>query len=258
MGLAAAGLAGAPALANDCAGEVAATGVVRAVLDGRTVMLEDGRVVRLAGIDIPRLPETREADVPSAEALARTFLEARIGRQPVTIRSYLSATDRYGRIRGYVFLDGEGLEGSIQHVMLALGLVRIADRVGNPACATSLQARERQARAAKLGLWADARHAARPADDPAAVLGLRGRLGMVEGRVLSVRESGATIYVNFGRRWSEDFTVTIAKRNARMLAAGGLDPKRLERRIVRVRGFVEERGGPWIEVVRPEQVEIVR
>jgi hypothetical protein len=31
--------------------------------------------------------------------------------------------------------------------------------------------------------------------------------------VLSVRESGATIYVNFGRRWTEDFTVTILKRN---------------------------------------------
>ena len=33
-------------------------------------------------------------------------------------------------------------------------------------------------------------------------------------------------------------------------------PKRLEGRRVRVRGFVEERGGPWIEATAPEQFEI--
>ena len=75
--------------------------------------------------------------------------------------------------------------------------------------------------------------------------------------MISVRESGATIYVNFSRKWSEDFTVTIAKRNERMLKAAGLDVKRLERRTVRVRGYVEERGGPWIDVTLPEQIEIV-
>jgi hypothetical protein len=64
------------------------------------------------------------------------------------------------------------------------------------------------------------------------VLAEQGRFALVEGRVLSVRESGATIYVNFGRRWTEDFTVTIL-----------------------VRGWIEERGGPWIEATRPEQIE---
>jgi len=74
-----------------------------------------------------------------------------------------------------------------------------------------------------------------------------------------VRESGATIYVNFGRRWSEDFTVTILKRSERRFAAAGLDVQRLAGRRVRVRGWIEERGGaggsPWIEVAHPEQIE---
>ena len=74
---------------------------------------------------------------------------------------------------------------------------------------------------------------------------------MVEGRVLSVRESGGTIYVNFGRRWSEDFTVTVAKRNERAMNAGAVDLRQLEKRMVRVRGFIEERGGPWLDVTRP-------
>jgi micrococcal nuclease len=41
-----------------------------------------------------------------------------------------------------------------------------------------------------------------------------------------------------------------------MFAAAGLEPKRLENRSVRVRGWVEERNGPRIEVTRPEQIEI--
>jgi hypothetical protein len=88
------------------------------------------------------------------------------------------------------------------------------------------------------------------------VLAQRGRFTLVEGKVLSVRESGGTVYVNFGRRWSEDFTVTALKRNERNFAAAGLELKRLAGRHVRVRGTVEERGGPWIEATRPEQIEI--
>jgi hypothetical protein len=116
---------------------------------------------------------------------------------------------------------------------------------------------ERQARTAALGLWGAPEHVVLRADDPAAVSMRRGSFALVEGRVLSVREAGSTIYVNFGRRWSEDFTVTIAKRNERAFSAAGLEPKRLDRREVRVRGWVEERGGPWIDAAHPGQIEVV-
>ena len=88
-------------------------------------------------------------------------------------------------------------------------------------------AHEDKARAAKLGLWAEPYYVISKAEDPAEVLTRRGRFALVEGKVLSVRESGGTIYVNFGRRWSEDFTVTIAKRNERAFSAAGLAPKTL-------------------------------
>ena len=94
------------------------------------------------------------------------------------------------------------------------------------------------------------------AENPTALLAALGKFAIVEGKVISVRESGGTIYVNFGRRWSEDFTVTILKRNARKFTDGGMEPKRLEGRVVRVRGFIEERGGPWIEAAIPQQIEI--
>jgi hypothetical protein len=78
-----------------------------------------------------------------------------------------------------------------------------------------------------------------------------------------VHESGATVYVNFGRHWSEDFSVTIRKRNEGSFAAANLDLKRFAGRRLRIRGWVEARGGvggspwhaPWIEAVYPEQIE---
>jgi hypothetical protein len=79
---------------------------------------------------------------------------------------------------------------------------------------------------------------------------------VVEGKVSSVRESGGTIYVNFGRRWSQALTVTILKRHERTFAAVGMEPKKLENRRVRVRGWLEERNGPRIEAAHPEQIEI--
>ena len=66
------------------------------------------------------------------------------------------------------------------------------------------------------------------AGNPAQILAFRGRFAVVEGKVLSVRESGGTIYVNFGRRWTEDFTVTALKRNERTFADAGLELKKLE------------------------------
>jgi hypothetical protein len=128
--------------------------------------------------------------------------------------------------------------------------------VGSRDCAMELLARERAARAAKLGLWADSYYDLLAADNPAGVLAQRDRFALVEGKVLSVRESGATIYVNFGRRWTEDFTVTILKRNERKFVAAGVEPKRLAGRLIRVRGWIEERGGPWIEPAYPEQIEL--
>ena len=77
----------------------------------------------------------------------------------------------------------------------------------------------------------------------------------MEGKVLSVRESGATIYVNFGRIWTRDFTVTIARRMERAFTAAGMAPKALEGRRIRVRGWIEQRGGPIIAAEAPEQIE---
>ena len=122
---------------------------------------------------------------------------------------------------------------------------------------TFLRGVERRARAEMLGLWGDPYFVMKEAQYPDDVLTELGRFALVGGKVLSVNESGGLVYLNFGRRWRENFTVTVAKRNQRMFIAAGLDPAKLAGRQIEVRGWIEERGGPAIEASRPEQIEIV-
>ena len=234
-----AALTAGAAHAEDCRLVTIGTATVRAAT-GAGIALEDGRTVRLAALDL-----AQDADLAAGTAL--TLKHA--GKAP--------ETDRYGRVVAHVFISQDGAERWFQADLVRRGWARVSARVGDAACARALLAEERAARTAKLGLWGEAYYVIGKADDPAEVLKDRGRFALVEGKVLSVRESGGTIYVNFGRRWSEDFTVTIAKRIERAFAAAGLQPKSLAGRRVRIRGWIEERGGPWVDAARPEQIEVL-
>ena len=239
---------------TDCKVEAIGTGAARRVIDGRTFQLDDGQHVRLAAVEVPPMPLPGESG-PQVKAglAAKSALEALLAGRNVTLKKLGPNADRYGRIVALVSI--EGAARSVQQDMLAQGHALVSAEIGERACATHLFAAEHSARTGNLGLWSMPYYVIQRANDPAKVLAERGRFTLVEGKVLSVRESGATIYVNFGRRWSEDFTVTILKRHARAFAAGGIDPKKLAGRQIRVRGVIEERGGPWIEATRPEQIE---
>jgi endonuclease YncB( thermonuclease family) len=242
---------------TSCVGEVIASGTARTVIDGRTFVLDDGREVRLAAIEVPSMrPVEGSAEAAAAGRAAKTALEHLVLGQPVLLHRLGSTPDRYGGLSGHVFTTNNGAASSVQRAMIGDGHARVGARVAERACAADFLQRERAARSAKLGLWAYSDYDIQHADNAAEILAHRGRFAVVEGKVLSVRESGATIYLNFGRRWSEDFTVTILKRNERTFSAGGVEPKKLEGRRIMVRGWIEERGGPWIDATHPEQIEI--
>jgi endonuclease YncB( thermonuclease family) len=232
-----------------CRFNVVGTGKVARILDGRSFALDDGREVRLAGIEVPP-PALDAADS------ARNALESMLSERAVALRNERAAQDRYGRLLAYVDIVTEGPSVAVAHAMIGSGHARVTADVGNTACAAELLSRERVARAAKLGLWGDPGYVVRGAERYQDLLAERGHFTVVEGKVLSVRESGGTIYMNFGRRWSQALTVTISKRHERMFAGAGVQPKRLANRLVRVRGWIDERNGPRIEATRPEQIEI--
>jgi micrococcal nuclease len=256
----------APAAAEDgkrpaaCGSEPAVTteaGKVTAVLDGRTFVLEDGRELRLAGIEVPAtLPASGGGDgaaLPAAHA-AKAALEELVAGRTVSLKRFSPESDRYGRRLVHAFVAGAGDELWVQGALVAQGHARVAARLDS--CAKELLPSERSARAAGLGLWGDPQFRLRPAENPTDILAERGRFALVEGKIISVRESGGTVYLNFGRVWTRDFAVTVLKRNERLFTASGMELKKLEGRRIRIRGWVEERGGPRIEAHGPEQIEI--
>ena len=218
------------------------TATVASVRDGRTLLLTDGRELRLAAIE--------------ADDASRAALNALAAGRTLQLEKLGPEQDRYGRVVAIAYTDDA--RESLQQVMLAQGQARVSGRVGNRPCAELLLKAEHTARATVRGIWADPNFAPLPSHDVARFRAVRGRFALVEGKVLSVRESGATIYVNFGRRWAQDFAVTILKRHRRDFAAAGIEPKELEGRRIRVRGWVEQRRGPMMEASVPEQIEVIR
>ena len=216
------------------------TAAVAAVQDGRTLLLADGRVLRLAGI---------EAGGDNAT------LQSIVAGNPLRLKTLGQDHDRYGRIVAFAFIADA--PASLQQTLLDQGQARVSARVGDKGCADALLRAEQAARVAKRGLWADPNFAPLSAENLSGLAAARGRFALVEGKVLSVRESGATIYVNFGRHWTRDFTVTILRRLQRALAAAGVAPKVLAGRRIRVRGWIEEGGGPIIAAEAPEQIELL-
>jgi endonuclease YncB( thermonuclease family) len=218
-------------------------GRVAAVVDGRTFRLQDGREVRLAGIEPVLAEKANQASV----------LAAPVAGREVTLSGEDDAPDRYGRQPAFVFLRGP--ETLVQSELLARGEALVSATVVHKECASILIAAEAAAREAKRGTWGDPA-AIKNAESPGDILAGIGRFTVVEGEVLSVRQAGAMTYLNFGRSWTQGFAVTISRRMTAGLEVAGIIVKSLENRRIRVRGC-EARGGPRIEVLRVGQIELL-
>jgi endonuclease YncB( thermonuclease family) len=219
-------------------------GRVSAVIDARTFRMDDGREVHLAGIETT----TAAARVDGAAALG-----ALVAGRDVALRGATDAPDRYGRQPAFVFVDQAAVP--VQHQLLAQGDALVSGNVADQACAAELLAAEAAARRARRGIWTD-RAAIKNAESPGELMTRIGQFTVVEGKVLSVRQAGAITYINFGRRWTRDFAVTISKRVLPSFEAAGLSLKSLENKRIRVRGWIEARGGPRIEAAQVGQIEM--
>jgi endonuclease YncB( thermonuclease family) len=228
--------------AAGCLFAVQGEGRVAAVIDARSFRLDDGREIRLAGIE--------PANTDKAKGAAA--LAAVIGGHDVTLHGEDDTPDRYGRQTAFVFVAETPAQSELLHRGEALFAADVADKD----CAGTLAAAEADAIKAKIGIWS-APTAIKNAESPGDILAGIGRFTVVEGKVLSVRQTGATTYLNFGRNWTQDFAATISRRMIPAFEAAGLSPKSLENRRIRVRGFILSRGGPRIEVLRVGQIEVL-
>ncbi|MEX2249233.1 MAG: thermonuclease family protein [Parvibaculum sp.] len=238
------------------------------IVDGDTLVLDNGRQVRFTGIQAPKLPLGRaNFKAWPLAGDAYSTLSALALDKPVALRHGGSHEDRHGRILAHVFaVDENGEVLWLQQEMLRRGLARVYTFRDNRACAAELLAAEREAREARRGIWADPFYAVRAADDTATLARLHGGFELVEGVVVSAAVIRGRIYLNFGQDWQDDFTVTVAPGDARLFLDDRIwsvlleqtdGPSGLVGRRVRVRGWLGRYNGPEITLTHPEQIELL-
>jgi len=233
-------------------------GTVTEIVDGDTLLLDTGRVVRLIGIQAPKLALGRAGheDWPRGDEARQALSDLTLGK-PVLLRYGGEEIDRHGRTLAQLFVTAGADPLWVQQAMLAGGQARVYSFPDNRACVAELLAAEGRARAAGLGIWADSHYRVRRADRPADLIARAGNYEIAEGRVLAAERLGGQVFLNFGRYYKEDFTAVIDARALRQFAGTGLDPARLGGALVRVRGWVDDRDGPRIAVTHPEQIEVL-
>ncbi len=208
--------------------------------------LADGRRLVFRGLILPTRLAVTEG-LPAAAAAAAGPVLAGAEVRPAALH-----TDRHGRLVGDALLLRPGAPPShLAAALLAAG-AGYADPAQAPGC--PLAAAEAEARQAGRGIWtlpgakADARD----------VAGLSRRVGLfslVEGRVTAAGATRDRVFLNFGERWREDFTVILAKEDFATIFGEGLPPARLAGRWIRVRGVVRLDGGPAISVAKAGQLD---
>lgn len=236
----------AEALISDGAARVAE------IVDGDTLVLDDGRQVRLVGIQAPKLPLGRPhvKRQPFAEQAKTALEELTLGR---TVRlSYGGRrTDRYDRQLAHLHDEGGRW---IQGDLLIQGLARVYSFRDNRTLIADMLMLEQEARVAGRGIWSHAFYRVRDTSETPQHLD---SFQLVEGTVMSSAEVRGRTYLNFGEDWRSDFTVTISPRDKRRFREESFDLLALKGRRVRVRGWLHQRNGPMIDVTHPEQIELL-
>lgn len=243
-----------PLAADGCLLERGPVRTVARVLDADTLALDDGTEVRLIGALAAR--PAFSARPWRIEAAAQAALAEFVAGRAVELGFSGRRTDRHGRLLAHVFTQGTGAPIWVQGHMLDKGLARVYGLPGALGCMTELKAREGPARRARIGLWADRAFAVLDAEPAPDVRRLAGTFQIVKGKVRKVERIRTRVYLNFGEDWRQDFTAGITLDDG---AANAGQIERLEAlagKSVEVRGWIERRYGPFVEIWDESQIEV--
>lgn len=121
--------------------------VVR-VIDGDTIILENGKTVRYIGIDTPEL-RTKKGKPECYAYEAKKKNEALVLGKKVRLEKDVSETDKYGRLLRYVYVDGV----FVNEYLVKEGYATVLTYPPDVAYANLFLVAQQDARENNRGLW---------------------------------------------------------------------------------------------------------
>lgn len=122
---------------------------VARVIDGDTLALADGRVVRVLGIDAPETSNPNLRGPQPFGHAATDRLAALVEGRAVALERDITDTDHYGRLLRHVWIDGALVGTTLAREGLAYALGIPPDTRHSDA----IRHAEAEAKAAKRGIW---------------------------------------------------------------------------------------------------------
>lgn len=182
-----------------------------AVLDGDTLVLTDGRRVRLIGVNTPEVEHPPRPAEPLADDALRQ-LQQLAGKSPLYLQVGAEPRDHYGRTLGHLYAaDGRNVIAELLRQGLGFQ-VAIPPNLDHADCYAAAQAQARQVGA---GVWSHDYFRPQPADSDR----LKGGYQRIQGRVEKVSLTKKVIWVDL----AGNVSLKLDRRHAAYLEGVTLD-----------------------------------
>jgi micrococcal nuclease len=217
---------------------------VERVYDGDTVKLEDGRKIRLLGINTPEV-QHRNQDAEAGGETAKHWLTEKLKNQKVRLVTDVEQTDKYKRTLAHLITENK------EHInvqLVEMGLAAVNIYPPNLLYVNELVAAGKLAEQAKRGIWQQAEYAVMPVDR----LDKAGHSGWTRlmGKVLVIRNSRKFVYLEF----SNLFQARIEKKWLPLFP----DINNYHGQTLEVRGWLNKNRGGWSMLIRhPSAIKII-
>lgn len=218
---------------------------VKTVYDGDTIVLEDGRKIRLLGINTPEVQHhDKVADAGGDDA--KRWLQNKLQNSRVRLELSTEKNDKYGRILAHLFTDKKD---HINLQLVAAGLAAVSIYPQNLLYVPELVQAEDQAEKAGLGIWGQSQY------QPIAVADLTeaGHPGWtrIVGKVTNVQTSRKSVYMEFSG--TSHFQARIEKQWLPLYP----DVNGYKGKTVEVRGWLNKNQGKLSMLIRhPSAIKI--
>lgn len=223
------------------------------VIDGDTVRLSNGKLLRYVGIDTAEVRQKVNGKFiynPQPFSLeAKEYNRKLVEGKPVRIEFDITKTDRYGRLLGYCYVDDTFVNAKLIEQGYAV-LYTFPPNIKYTDLFADLQ---RKARNQRKGIWASYQ-----VIDQAQAADHIGQIRTVQGKVVNTYQSPKVTYLNFGNDYKTDFTIVIFKNSLAQFHKKNIDPANFYRnKTVQVTGRIKSYNGPEIIVNTPAEIEVL-